>query len=109
MTPESVVLYRSKPLQVEYTHQKPEVRVTRAFLADFEYLASRYGWTPTDIEEVKAHTREHFDLMSRYWSTLAAAHRAGYEQTRENGYIRLSAWCEKQGWPNLTLTLQGDA
>lgn len=74
------------------------MNVSRQFLRDFAYLANRYGWTPDDIEEIKAHTRENPD-MARYWTNLAAAHRGGYEQTPENGFIRLAAWCAQQGWP----------
>ena len=77
------------------------MKVSREFLKDFAEIANRYGWNADDIEEVKAHMREHFEPMRRYWSTLAAAHRAGYEQTRENDYIRLQAWCALKGWPVL--------
>lgn len=76
------------------------MKVSKQFLRDFAYLANRYNWTPADIEEVKAHAREHPDLMRRYWSNLAIAHRAGYEQTPENNFIRLAEWCRRRGWPN---------
>ena len=76
------------------------MKVTRAFMADFNYLADRYGWTADDIEEVKAATRADPERMQHYWSTLAAAHRAGYEQTAANHYIRLSAWCAANGLPD---------
>ena len=80
------------------------------FIKDFAYLANRYEWNAADIEDVKAHMRDNFEPMRRYWSTLAAAHRAGYEQTRENGYMRLHAWCEQRGWPSLgSDCMQGDA
>jgi hypothetical protein len=72
------------------------MNVSRQFLKDFAYLANRYGWTPADIEDVKADTRANPGLVA-YWTTLANAHRAGYEQTRENGYQRLHAWCEQRG------------
>ena len=75
------------------------MNVSRAFLKDFAYIANRYGWTATDIEEVKVATRTDPDRMCHYWTTLAAAHRAGYEQTPENGFLRLHTWCEQQGWP----------
>lgn len=80
------------------------MKVTRAFMADFDYLANRYGWNAEDINEVKAATRADPDRMTRYWSLLAAAHRAGYEQTRENGFIRLHTWCAEQGWPDPSTT-----
>lgn len=86
------------------------MNVSHRFLKDFAYLANKYGWTAADIEEIKAETREQGEPMVRYWQTLAAAHRAGYEQTPENGYIRLHAWCEQKGWPSLVAAdLQGAA
>lgn len=76
------------------------VKVSQAFLDDFAYLASRYRWTPADAEEMKAAIRANPDVGRRYITTLAAAHRAGYEQTPENGFMRLAAWCAAQGWPD---------
>jgi hypothetical protein len=72
------------------------MNVSRQFLQDFAYLANYYAWTVGDIEDVKADTRANPCLVA-YWSTLANAHRDGYEQTRANGYIRLGAWCERHG------------
>jgi hypothetical protein len=77
------------------------MQVSKSFLQDFAYLANRYGWTAADIEEMKAAVRANEEAGRRYVTTLAAAHRAGYEQTRQNGYIRLHAWCAKKGWPDL--------
>jgi hypothetical protein len=76
------------------------MQVSKQFLKDFAYLANRYGWTSADIEEVKTVTRMNPEPMRRYWSTLATAHRTGYEQTKENGFIRLQAWCAQQGLPD---------
>ena len=73
------------------------MNVSRQFLRDFAYLANRYGWTTADVEEVKAETRELGEPMVRYWQTLAVAHRAGYEPTPQNGYLRLDAWFAEQG------------
>lgn len=75
------------------------MKVSKQFMRDFAYLANRYGWTPADIEEIKAATRANPALL-QYWQNLAIAHRAGYEQTRENGYIRLHVWCRRMGWPD---------
>lgn len=72
------------------------MNVSRQFIADFNTHAGRYGWTSQEIEETKQATRENPDLK-RYWAILAAAHRAGYEQTAANNYIRLQAWCLEQG------------
>lgn len=76
------------------------MKVSQAFLDDFAYLASRYSWTPADVDEVKAAVRACPDTGRRYITALAAAHRAGYEQTPANGYIRLGTWCAEQGWPD---------
>lgn len=74
------------------------MQVSKSFLKDFAYLANRYKWNAVDIEEMKAAVRVNEDVGRRYVTTLAAAHRAGYEQTRGNGYVRLHAWCAQQGW-----------
>lgn len=75
------------------------MKVSKQFLRDFAFLANRYQWTPADIEDVKADTRANPDLV-RYWAALAAAHRAGYEQTAENNFIRLYAWFKFEGVRN---------
>ena len=76
------------------------MNVSRQFLKDFAEIANRYEWNAHDIEDIKAHMRENFEPMKHYWSTLAAAHRAGYEQTKENGFMRLQAWCVEKGRPD---------
>jgi len=68
------------------------MKVSQAFLRDFAYLAHLYKWDAADIEDVKAQTRASPDAMRSYWTALAAAHRAGYVQTAENGYERLGMW-----------------
>lgn len=75
------------------------MNVSRQFLRDFAEVANRYGWNAADIEEVKREIRAAGEPMVRYFSALAAAHRAGYEQTPENGYMRLYAWCAQNGMP----------
>lgn len=69
------------------------MKVSRQFLKDFAYLANYYGWTAPDIEDIKAQTRSDPGPMTSYWTALARAHRAGYQQTGANGYVRLQAWC----------------
>lgn len=71
------------------------MKVSKAFLKDFAYLANLYHWNEKDVEELKQATRENTALAD-YWTELAAAHRAGYRQTKENGYIRLHVWKELQ-------------
>ena len=68
------------------------MKVSKDFLRDFAYLANLYGWDASDIEDVKTQTRANPEPMRRYWTTLAAAHRAGYQQTEANGYERLGKW-----------------
>lgn len=82
------------------------MNVSRQFLRDFAFLANHYRWTPADIEDVKADTRANPDLVC-YWSTLAAAHREGYEQTKENNHIRLRPWCKEKNLPDPFLTEAG--
>jgi hypothetical protein len=69
------------------------MRVSKQFLRDFAYIANLYGWNAEDVEDAKAQTREHPELRS-YWTQLAAAHRAGYEQTRANNYMRVAQWLQ---------------
>jgi hypothetical protein len=75
------------------------MNVSKSFLRQFAYLANRYQWTPAEIEEIKAATRENPSLV-RYWRNLAIAHQAGYEQSKENGFIRLADWCRARDWPD---------
>lgn len=72
------------------------MKVPKQFIRDFAYLANLYGWNVEDIEDAKAQTRANPDEMRRYWTQLAAAHRAGYEQTRANNYMRLGQWLQLQ-------------
>ena len=81
------------------------MNVSKSFLQDFAYLANRYGWTAADIEEMKAAVHANEEAGRRYITTLAAAHRAGYEQTPNNGYIRLHAWCVENGRPGFSTSI----
>ena len=62
------------------------MQVSKYFLRDFAYLANRYGRTAADIEEMNAAVRADKNTGRRYITTLAAAHRARYEQTLHNGW-----------------------
>jgi hypothetical protein len=73
------------------------MKVSRQFMQDFEYVAVVYGWTKAEIDEIKAVTRLHAKEAMRYWSVLAAAHRAGYVQDASTGWVRLRAWCAVKG------------
>ena len=73
------------------------MQVSRKFLKDFAYLANLYGWTAADIEDVKAQTRANPEPLRAFWTSLAAAHRAGYQQNAANSFIRLAHWCQQAG------------
>lgn len=73
------------------------MKVSKRFLRDFAYIANLYGWNAEDVEDAKAQTRANPDEMCAYWTQLAAAHRAGYQQTRENNFMRLGQWIQLQG------------
>jgi hypothetical protein len=72
------------------------MKVSKQFLRDFAYIANLYGWTADDVEDAKAQTRSNPGEMVPYWTRLAAAHRAGYQQTRENNHMRLGQWLQLQ-------------
>lgn len=69
------------------------------FAQDLRELASRYGWNEEDKREVKAAFTD-CEEMVRFFTVLAAAHRAGYEQHAGNGFQRLESWCLGRGLPN---------
>lgn len=71
------------------------MKVSKQFLRDFAYIANLYSWNADDVEDAKVQTRAHPE-MRLYWIQLAAAHRAGYQQTRENNYMRLGQWLQLQ-------------
>ncbi|TQK00155.1 hypothetical protein [Herbaspirillum sp. SJZ107] len=73
------------------------MKVSKQFLRDFAYIANFYGWSAADVEDAKAQTRASPDELIPYWTRLAAAHRAGYAQTRENNFMRLEQWLQLQG------------
>jgi hypothetical protein len=60
--------------------------------ADLQYLAKRYEWSAEDKAEVRIAFTDCPEMVN-FFTVLAAAHRAGYEQCAANGYIRLQAWC----------------
>ncbi|AYR23010.1 hypothetical protein [Herbaspirillum rubrisubalbicans] len=64
--------------------------------ADLQYLAQRYAWNDEDKSEVRAAFTDNPEMV-HFFTVLAAAHRAGYEQCASNGFIRLQAWCADQG------------
>lgn len=72
------------------------MRVTQSFIDDMRYLKVYYEWTDADVKEVKAAIKDSPEMV-RYFTILAAAHRAGYEQHAGNGFVRLKDWCLANG------------
>ena len=72
------------------------MKVSKRFIQDFAYIANWYGWSAEDVEDAKAQTRANPGELVPYWTRLAAAHRAGYQQTPENNYMRLGQWLQLQ-------------
>jgi len=70
------------------------MKVSKQFLRDFAYIANLYVWNPEDVEDAKAQTRANPGDLVPYWTRLAAAHREGYQQTRDNNYMRLGQWLQ---------------
>lgn len=64
--------------------------------ADLQYLAARYQWTAEDKAEVRAAFTDSPEMV-HFFTVLAAAHRAGYEQCAANGFVRLQLWCLENG------------
>jgi hypothetical protein len=70
--------------------------VQKSFVDDLKYLAARYEWNAEDKDDVRAAIKD-CQPMVRYFTVLAAAHRAGYSQDAGNGFVRLKDWCLAQG------------
>lgn len=75
------------------------MELTQRELMDLRYLREFYGWNDKDAREVMVSIRS-TEHAARYYTILAAAHRAGYEQNAENGFVRLQAWCALKGLPD---------
>lgn len=69
------------------------------FSADMKYLAAFYQWSEEDKQEVRAAFTDCPEMV-RYFTVLAAAHRAGYSQHAGNGFQRLQAWCIERDLPD---------
>jgi len=66
------------------------------FASDMRELSAFYGWNEEDKKEVRAAFTD-CEPMVRYFTILAAAHRAGYSQHAGNGFVRLREWCLARG------------
>lgn len=67
-----------------------------SFIDDLKYLAEYYSWSADDKVEIKA-SFLNCPEMVKYYTVLAAAHRAGYSQDAGNGFVRLRDWCIANG------------
>lgn len=68
------------------------MRYPASLSEDLKYLATRYQWSAEDKVEVRAAFTDSPEMV-RFFTVLAAAHRAGYEQCAANGFVRLQSWC----------------
>lgn len=75
------------------------MRYPITFSDDMKYLAAYYQWNDEDKKEIRAAFTD-CEPMVRYFTVLAAAHRAGYEQHAGNGFQRLENWCLSHGLEN---------
>lgn len=60
-------------------------------MRDFAELANRFEWNAEDIEEMKGLVRMGKG-MKEWLERLAYAYRSGYQQMKENNYMRLYVW-----------------
>lgn len=72
------------------------MRFTQEFIDDMRYLRTRYPWTDDEAKDIKEALRDCQPLV-HYFTVLAKAHRAGYDQNAGNGFIRLQRWCIEKG------------
>lgn len=75
---------------------------TRTRARDLARLAVRYGWSPEEVEKVKAQLEAHPETMERYWRNLAIAYAAGFVQSEESEALTLRDWCARTGRPDPT-------
>lgn len=66
------------------------------FSQDMRELSAFYRWNEADKKEVRAAFTD-CESIVRYFTILAAAHRAGYSQYAGNGFQRLQTWCIEKG------------
>jgi len=75
------------------------LKVSAQFIDDMRYLRAYYQWNEEDVSEIKAAIKGSAEMV-HFFTVLAAAHRAGYEQCAANGFIRLQVWCMQKGLPD---------
>jgi hypothetical protein len=67
------------------------------FREDMYCLSRVYRWSEKEMQEMRIACTNCAEMV-RYFSILAAAHRAGYVQNAGNGFMRLRDWCLQQGF-----------
>jgi hypothetical protein len=68
--------------------------------ADLRYLRGYYRWSDDDAREIKLSLDERGEEAMGYYTALANAHREGYVQNEQNGFMRLDVWCAENGMPS---------
>lgn len=63
----------------------------KKLIACLKYLSDIYQWTTDEKREIWSLAKD-CPKWQAYWYRLELAHKAGYKQTEENGYMRLMEW-----------------
>jgi hypothetical protein len=72
------------------------MELSESEITDLRYLRQRYGWDDQGARDVMQSIQATPD-GARYYTVLAAAHRAGYKQDAGNSFMRLRDWCLARG------------
>jgi hypothetical protein len=70
------------------------MKVSPEFLTDLRYLSAIYAWTEAMKKHVRESVKAHPNEFIQFLSSLAAAHRKGYEESEGRG---LAVWCATNG------------
>jgi hypothetical protein len=69
------------------------------FSDDLKYLTTVYGWNEEDKTDIRSAFIGCPDTV-RFFTNLAAAHRAGYPTPAGEGFTALALWCLDKGLPD---------
>lgn len=72
------------------------MKVSQAFLTDLRYLSALYKWTEAMKTHVRESVRAYPNEFMTFLSSLAEAHRKGYDESEGRG---LAHWCMTNGVP----------
>lgn len=70
------------------------MKVSPEFLTDLRYLSAIYTWTEAMKKHVRESVRAYPTEFIQFLSSLATAHRKGYEESEGRG---LAVWCAQHG------------